>query len=224
MRQHVRRRIAPGHQLAVVPDKTVAVGHRHRKTSYIPGKMHFIRFPPAPRPTHCRILRPTARLPRPAATIGDRPRRVLRARLEGGPDAAAGDIRDTPQPQPARASRHQAQACAHMPSRAMLPIFLVSSRSAWACARTRNWTANSISTMPPAVVLEIEELAAIRMRGMHALAHGHHVGPQLRSSREAGAGWFRARASKAAPMPASPATKRARVNAWCSQVHACPRW
>ena len=42
-------------------------------------------------------------------------------------DAAANAVVDGTRP-----------SCAHMPRRAMLPTFLVSSRSAWACARTRN--------------------------------------------------------------------------------------
>ena len=97
------------------------------------------------------------------------------------------------------------------------------------CASTRYCTANSTSIMPPGPCLTSNTLVAgDRVRGAH-LARASPTTSAFSAATSRGAAiTARRTASKRGASEASPAHKRARVMAWCSQVQAVllprPAW
>ena len=180
VREHVRRGLAPRHQLAVVPDEAVAVGHRHRCNSAL-GKTSILadftrRSSDRGAPNTC--VHSAATAARRAACgsgIDARLRRALQAHLVLQPAVLAIGIGRGR----ARGRQAAARARRQCASSAMLPALRVSSGCACACASTRNCTANSMSTMPPGSCLRSNSALRFGWPACILLAHLDDVGGEL---------------------------------------------
>jgi hypothetical protein len=104
-------------------------------------------------------------------------------------------------------------------SSAMLPA--LSSSCGWraACASTRYCTANSTSIMPPALCLTSKRPAGTG-RAARTFSRMAWISSRSAAGSRSALSTARRVASKRGPIDAAPAAKRARVMAWCSQVHA----
>ncbi len=109
-----------------------------------------------------------------------------------------------------------------MRSRAILPMFAGQflGIAPKACRRARYCTMNSISIMPPIVAPGRNKSPAVRTGVVHSSCASALTCRDGIAWRDPCAAPASRIASKRAPMAASPAQKRARVRAWCSQAQA----
>ena len=212
VRQHVRRGVAPRHHLAVVPDPSVAVGHRHGADLPASENDDFSRFRPASagvhgaarrrgahqrpplRPNHATARR--TRAPQRGTAARSRLRRRLDARVRraGQPDLVL---------QPAvvaigvggrggdgAGTRPSSPA---MPSSAMLPALRVSAAMLVRVREHEVLDRELDVDHAAGVVLEVEQRGPVRMAGEHPAAHVDDVGARAVADRAAGTGSPRAR-------------------------------
>ena len=123
-----------------------------------------------------------------------------------------------------RGARRRRRAAGRRPRRAAAARCCRRCRAAPACAApcasTRYCTANSTSIMPPGLCLTSKRPALHRVRGAHLLAHRADLLAQRGGVARRGEHAAAHAPRSAAQIARAPAQKRARVSAWCSQVHA----